>query len=155
MSCIISNPLFQRIHNKRLKLNMERRDIMRRFHNMCYDRGLYRSRSGIIMGVCRGVGDFLNFSVFWIRAILVILFLISGFWPVVVLYFVAALLMKSEPVVRSHQHYEEEYCGAYARTTRPSSDHIKRRQQTLERRLRNLESTVTSKEYDWEHRLRA
>ena len=155
MSCIISNPLFQRIHNKRLKLNMERRDIMRRFQNMCYDRGLYRSRSGIIMGVCRGVGDYLKFSVFWIRAILVILFLISGFWPVVVLYFVAALLMKSEPVVRSHQHYEEEYCGAYARTTRPSSDHIKRRQQTLERRLRNLESTVTSKEYDWEHRLRA
>ena len=127
---------------------------MRRFHNMCYDRGLYRSRSGIIMGVCRGVGDYLKFSVFWIRAILVILFLISGFWPVVVLYFVAALLMKSEPMVRSHQHYEEEFCGAYARTRRPSSDRIKRRQQTLERRLRNLESTVTSKEYDWEQRLR-
>lgn len=131
------------------------RGIMRRLHNMCYDRGLYRSRSGIIMGVCRGVGGFLNFSVFWIRAILVILFLISGFWPVVVLYFVAALLMKSEPMVRSHQHYEEEFCGAYARTRRPSSDRIKRRQQTLERRLRNLESTVTSKEYDWEQRLRA
>ena len=126
---------------------------MGRFHNMCYDRGLYRSRSGIIMGVCRGVGDYLNFSVFWIRAILVILFLISGFWPVVVLYIVAALLMKSEPVIRAHHHYEEESCGAYARTRRPASDYLKRRQQTLERRLRNLESTVTSKEYDWEQRL--
>ena len=133
---------------------MERRNIMGRFHNMCYDRGLYRSRSGIIMGVCRGVGDFLNFSVFWIRAILVILFLISGFWPVVVLYFVAAFLMKPEPVIRSHQHSERGFCGSYTRTRRPSSDHIKRRQQTLERRLRNLESTVTSKEYDWEQRLR-
>ena len=107
------------------------------------------------MGVCRGVGDFLNFSVFWIRAILVILFLISGFFPVVVLYFVAALLMKPEPMVRFHQHYEEEFCGSYDRTERPFSDHIKRRQQTLERRLRNLESNVTSKEYDWEQRLRA
>ena len=128
---------------------------MRRFHNMCYDRGLYRSRSGIIMGVCRGVGDYLNFSVFWIRAILVILFLMSGFWPVVVLYFVAGFLMKVEPVIRSHVHYEEEYCGASARTRRPSSDYIKRRHQTLERRLHNLESIVTSKEYDWERRLRA
>jgi phage shock protein C len=128
---------------------------MRRFHNMCYDRGLYRSRSGIIMGVCRGVGDYLNFSVFWIRAILVILFLISGFWPVVVLYFVAGFLMKLEPMVRYHQHDEEESCGPSARTQRPSSDYIKRRQQALERRLRNLESTVTSKEYDWEQRLGA
>ena len=144
MSCKKSNPLSQRRHNKRLKLNMERRDIMRRFHNMCYDRGLYRSRNGIIMGVCRGVGDFLNFSVFWIRAILVILFLISGFWPVVVLYLVAALLMKPEPIIRYHHHDDEEFCG----------DYIKRRQKRLERRLRNLESTVTSKEYDWKRRLR-
>ena len=127
---------------------------MRRLHNMCYDRGLYRSRSGIIMGVCRGIGDYLNFSVFWIRAILIILFLISGFWPVVVLYFAAALLMKSEPMIRLHHHYDEEFCGAYARTRRSSSDHMKRRHQTLERRLHNLESMVTSKEYDWEQRLR-
>ena len=128
---------------------------MRRLHNMCYDRGLYRSRSGIIMGVCRGIGDYLNFSVFWIRAILIILFLISGFWPMVVLYFAAALLMKSEPVIRPHKHYEEGFCSAYTRTRRPSSDHMKRRHQTLERRLHNLESIVTSKEYDWERRLRA
>ena len=73
---------------------------------------------------------------------------------VVVLYFVAAILMKSEPVIRPHQHYGEEFCDAYARTRRPSSDHTKRRQQTLERRLRNLESIVTSKESDWEQRLR-
>ena len=128
---------------------------MRRLHNIRYDRGLYRSRSGIIMGVCRGVGDYLNFSVFWIRAILIILFLISGFWPVVVLYFVAAILMKSEPVIRPHQHYEEGFCADYPTNRRPSSDHINRRQQTLERRLHNLESIVTSKEYDWEQRSRA
>jgi phage shock protein C len=107
------------------------------------------------MGVCRGVGDYLNFSVFWIRVILIILFLISGFWPVVVLYFVAGFVMKLEPVIRSHQHYAEEFSGPYSRTGRSSSDHMKRRQQTLERRLRHLENTVTSKEYDWERRLRA
>lgn len=119
---------------------------MGRLHSMCRDRGIYRSRRGIIMGVCRGVGEFFNLSVFWIRAILVILFLLSGFWPVVVLYFVAALLMKSEPMVRSQQRFGEVFRGVDGLTRRPSSDHIKRRQKTLERRLRNLESTVTSKE---------
>ena len=128
---------------------------MRRLQNMCYGRGLYRSRSGMIMGVCRGIGDYLNFSVFWIRAILIILFLISGFWPVVVLYFLAAILMKSEPVIPPYQHYEGRFCATYARNRRSSSDHRKGRQQTLERRLHNLESIVTSKEYDWERRLRA
>ena len=128
---------------------------MGRFYNMCYDRGLYRSRNGIIMGVCRGVGDYLNFSVFWIRVILVILFLISGFWPVVVLYFVAGFLMKPEPLIRSHQHFEEGGCSGYSRERRPSSEHIKRRKQTLERRIHNLENIVTSKEYDWEQRLKA
>ncbi len=127
---------------------------MRRFQSICYDRGLYRSRSGIILGVCRGIADYLNFSVFWIRAILVILFLISGFWPVVVLYFVAGFIMKPEPVIRSHQHYEEEFCDTHTRYRDPASDRIKRRYQTLERRLGNLESIVTSKEYDWEQRLR-
>jgi phage shock protein C len=74
---------------------------------------------------------------------------------VVVLYFVAALLMKPEPIIRYHQHDDEAFCGSQAHTRSPSSNHIKRRQQTLERRLRNLESTVTSKEYDWEQRLKA
>ena len=127
---------------------------MRRFQRICYDRGLYRSRSGIILGVCRGIADYLNFSVFWIRIILVILFLISGFWPVVVLYFVAGFLMKPEPIIRSHQHYEEPFCDTHTRHRDPSSDRIKRRYQTLERRLGNLENIVTSKEYDWERRLR-
>ncbi len=127
---------------------------MRRFQRICYDRGLYRSRSGIILGVCRGIADYLNFSVFWIRAILVILFLISGFWPVVVLYFVAGFLMKPEPVIRSHQHYDEEFCDTHTRYRYPTSDRIKRRYQILERRLGNLESIVTSKEYEWERRLR-
>jgi len=106
------------------------------------------------MGVCRGVADYLNISVFWTRAIMVILFLISGFWPLVVIYIITAFLMKPEPVIRSHQHREEEFCDPYTPYRRPASDRIKRRYQTLEQRLCDLESSVTSKEYEWEQRLR-
>ncbi len=88
---------------------------MRRFRSICYERGLYRSRSGIILGVCRGIADYLNISVFWTRAIMVILFLFAGFWPVVVLYFVAGFLMKPEPVIRLHYHGEDDFCENYTR----------------------------------------
>ena len=31
--------------------------------------GLYRSRNGAILGVCRGLAEYFDFSVFWARAI--------------------------------------------------------------------------------------
>ncbi|MBW1886892.1 MAG: PspC domain-containing protein, partial [Deltaproteobacteria bacterium] len=44
--------------------------------------GLYRSRSGAILGVCRGIAEYFDFSVFWTRAITIVLLFFSGFWPV-------------------------------------------------------------------------
>jgi phage shock protein C len=73
---------------------------MGRYSNLS-KRGLYRSRNGILLGVCRGVAEYFDFSVFWIRALVVILFIFTGFWPVVGLYILAALLMKSEPAHRT------------------------------------------------------
>jgi len=59
--------------------------------------GLYRSRRGIIFGVCRGLAEHFDVSVFWTRVLTIIAFLITGIWPVGVLYVLAALLMKREP----------------------------------------------------------
>ena len=44
------------------------------------------------MGVCRGLADYFNFRVSWLRIITVILFLFTGFWPIGVMYIVAGLL---------------------------------------------------------------
>ena len=63
-------------------------------------RGFYRSREGAIFGVCRGIADYFDFSLFWTRALTVILLIVSGFWPVMVLYLIGALLMKPEPESR-------------------------------------------------------
>jgi phage shock protein PspC (stress-responsive transcriptional regulator) len=71
---------------------------MRRFDSISRRR-LYRSRDGIILGVCRGVADYFNFSAFWIRAIVIVVFIFSGFWPIIGIYILAALLMKSAPGV--------------------------------------------------------
>ena len=124
---------------------------MRRFRNS-HRSGLYRSRDGILLGVCRGLAGYFDFSVFWARAIAVILLFFTGFWPVTIAYFIAALLMRPEPVLPFHAEAEQEFYDSYIHSRKGATDRIKRRYQGLERRIRRLESTVTSREFDWEHR---
>ncbi len=115
--------------------------------------GLYRSRRGVILGVCRGIADYFDFSLFWTRAIAIALLVISGLWPIMVLYFIAALLMKPEPVLPIHTEEEQEFYDSYVHSSRTAADRVKRRYEGLERRIRRMEDAVTSREYDWEHRL--
>jgi phage shock protein C len=68
-----------------------------------YDRaetGLYRSRDGMIFGVCEGVGDYFDISANGIRLLLVIALICTGFFPMGLAYIVAALVMKKESYVR-------------------------------------------------------
>ena len=64
-----------------------------------YRNGIYRSRNGAILGVCRGLAEHFDFSIFWTRVIAVILLFVAGFLPAIGLYLLAALLMKPEPVI--------------------------------------------------------
>ena len=62
--------------------------------------GLYRSRDGVLFGVCRGLADYFDISVFWTRVIVLVSFVVSGFFPMGVAYLLGALLMKPEPRYR-------------------------------------------------------
>jgi phage shock protein C len=115
--------------------------------------GLYRSRHGVILGVCRGIAQYFDFSVFWTRAIAVALLLLTWFWPVLILYFAAALLMKPEPVVPITSDREQEFYDSYLHSRKTAIDRLKRRYEDLERRIRRMEHGVTSREFDWERRL--
>ena len=124
---------------------------MRSYNNMPR-RGLYRSRDGIILGVCRGVADYFDFSVFWIRAIAVILFICTGFWPIVGVYIVAALLMKSDPV-KTRETGSRRRTGCRHRGNRnETAERLKRKWKHLEKRIRRMEDKVTSREFDWNSR---
>jgi phage shock protein C len=114
--------------------------------------GIYRSRKGILLGVCRGLGEYFDFSVFWIRATAVILFIFTGFWPVVGIYILAALLMKSEPADHSSAGCRAPG-GSRSRWTRDdAAARLKRKWEHLERRIRKMEAKVTSREFDWNSR---
>ena len=85
---------------------------MRNYDRLSRD-GIYRSRNGVIFGVCRGLAEHFDFSVFWARAIAIIFLLVSGFWPAIGLYLVAALLMKPAPVIPIETEAEQEFYDSY------------------------------------------
>jgi len=125
---------------------------MRRFEKILHG-GLYRSRNGIILGVCKGIAEYFDFSVFWARTIVFILFLFSGFWPIAVLYFIAALLMKPEPVIPIQTEDQQEFYDSYVYSRKGATDRLKRRYDNLDRRIQRMEHTVTAREFDWDQRL--
>ncbi len=109
-------------------------------------KSLHRSRSGAVFGVCRGLAAYFEFPVFWVRLFCAVLIVFTGFWPGLILYVLAALLMKPEPVAGAGP---EKPAAA-----RPSREDFRKRLADLERRIRDMEDRVTSREFDWERRLR-
>jgi phage shock protein C len=117
------------------------------------NRGLYRSRQGAILGVCRGIANYFDFSVFWTRTIAILLLVFTGFWPVLIIYLGSALLMKPEPVLSIRSEDEREFYDSYAHSRRGAADRLKRKFNQLDRRIQRMEHAVTSREFDWEQRL--
>ncbi len=124
---------------------------MSRYNNTSR-RGVYCSRDGIILGVCRGIADYFNFSVFYVRAIVVVVFIFTGFWPIIGIYILAALLMKSEPGVPGRSGSKENSYGRYTRARHDTAERFKRKWRHLEKRIRTMEDKVTSREFDWNSR---
>lgn len=116
------------------------------------ERGLYRSRNGRLLGVCRGLAEYFDLPVFWVRTFTVLLVLFTGLWPGLALYFVAALLMRLEPVVPVSSESEREFYNAYASSRAGALARIRDKFERLERRIRRMEDVVTSKDYSWERR---
>jgi phage shock protein C len=115
--------------------------------------GPYRSRTGVILGVCQGLAEHFGISTFKMRVIACLLLIFSGIWPMVILYFLAALLLKPEPVVPLATEGEQEFYNSYASSRRMALHRLKRTYDNLDRRIQRIESIVTSREYDWERRL--
>ena len=110
---------------------------MKKYRNN-FSRGFYRSRNGMIMGVCAGIAEYFDFSVFWVRTIALILLLFSGFWPILILYVIATLLMKKEPAAQTHMGKGYD---SYFYSRKGMTDRIKRRFDNLERRIYRMEDS--------------
>lgn len=111
-------------------------------------RSLYRSRRGLLFGVCRGVAERFDLSVFWTRIITLAAFILSGFWPVGAAYLLAALLLKREPGPwePTYRKYAVEAQYGAARACRRAAD-------SLDARLRRVEAAAARDMDDWDARL--
>ncbi len=116
-------------------------------------RGLYRSRQGIILGVCRGLGEYFDFSVFWIRFIAVVMLMISGLWPMIGIYILAALIMKPEPIRPFESEAERDFYDSFMDSRRSTLRGVRRRYDNLDQRLRRMEDIVTGKDFEWEQKM--
>ena len=105
-------------------------------------RGLYRSRRGLALGVCRGLAEYLGLPALVVRAFTVALFVVTG-WVAVLGYLACGLLLRLEPL-------GEEPAGRLRR----EADGLTRRARDLDERIARMESHVTSREYDFDRRLR-
>lgn len=114
--------------------------------------GIYRARDGVFLGVCKGIANYFDFSVFWVRMALVIVFVFSGFWPVIGVYLVAAFFMRPEPVKPITNEEEREFYDSYVHSPRSAAQRLKKKFHDLDRRIRRMEDKVTGKEYEWERR---
>ncbi len=83
---------------------------------------------------------------------MVIIFLLSGFWPVIGIYLVAALLMKPEPPQSFASEDERNFYDSYANSPQSAAQRLKKKFNDLDRRIRRMEDNVTGREFEWERK---
>lgn len=127
--------------------------MMHHHDNGEHPRALYRARNGMIFGVCRGLAKHLDFSVFWLRVIVVLITLLTGLWPIVGLYLLAAILMKPEPVLPLETDDDAEFYNSFTSSRHMALSRLKRTFDRLDSRIQRMEGIVTDREYDWDRRL--
>ncbi len=117
-----------------------------------YPKKLYRSRNGALLGVVKGIADYFDCSLFWLRLLLLAVFVSTGFIPGLALYGLSALLIAKEPVVPVNTMAEQEFYDSYSRSRQGAIHRVKRRYDGLENRLRRMENIVTDREFDWKQK---
>lgn len=116
---------------------------------------LYRSRDGLFLGVIRGFADYFGLSRFWLRFGVFVLIVFTGIWPGVFLYFLAAFIMKPEPVLVPETESEREFYESYTNSRSMAIRRLKDKFDRLDDRVRRMEDRVTSREYAWDRKLRS
>lgn len=107
----------------------------------------------MICGVCKGIAEHLDFPVFWLRVIALVILFTAGIFPPVLLYFLAAIFMKPEPVIPFSDVEDQEFYNSYVSSRSMAVHRVKKTYDNLDRRIRRIEDIVTAKDYDWETRL--
>jgi phage shock protein C len=81
------------------------------------------------------------------------LLIFTGFWPLVGLYVLAALVMKPQPSLPIETDEDQEFYNSYVSSRGMALQRLRRIFDKLDHRLQRMEDRVTAREYDWDRRL--
>ena len=123
-----------------------------RYEQEAKKQGPYRSRNGAVFGVCRGLAEYMDFSVLGMRLIFLV-FTFFTFPAPLIVYIIAAFAMKLEPVLPLESEEDMEFYHSYASSRSMALHRLKRTYDSLERRIERIETIVTAPAYDWDRRL--
>lgn len=134
---------------------------------------LYRSRNGRFFGVCQGIANWRDLPVEYVRLFVILAFIFTGFFPVGVLYFLAALILPLEPEAEnsgqsrgnfryengphgnrrsSNRVYEEDRSHGADKSRQSLYENVREDFNNLKDRVRDMEDQVFDKEKDWDDR---
>ena len=141
----------------------------------------YRSKNGMLLGVCKGIAEWKDFPVGVVRLIFLILLTFGNGFPIVIIYLVLALVLpvKGEEVdeeqsfanrfnelfnknnYKTNKHYYQdsdaedwEDFDSNTKTKQPTDDEIRRRFERLKNRVSKMENDLFDKEKNWDERFK-
>ncbi len=115
--------------------------------------GPFRASDGFIFGVAKGLAEHFGWSVGLVRFIIVLSTIFLFFWPTVLLYLLAALVMSPAPRESLASPEERDIWLQAQLDPEAALGGLSRRAARMEKRMRRLEDHVTSKEFSWSRRL--
>lgn len=117
-------------------------------------RGLYRNADRALLGgVCAGLADYFGFNLRATRLLVFIAFLMA--MPVTVLAYLAAVFLIPAQSARQEQKpADPDFQRTLRATPGRAADDVRRRFQSLDRRLARMEKYVTSSRYEFDREFR-
>lgn len=115
-------------------------------------RSLYRNRrAGKVAGVCAGIAEYFNLETWLVRVAVVSIFLLGGSGVVFVAYIALWMILDEKPYTVAQNESELSVKKKVWQAGEPAKkalQDVSTRFQTLETRLRAIETYVTSDQYE-------
>lgn len=117
-------------------------------------KSMYRiPERGVIAGVCAGVAEYFDWNVKLLRALLVVIFIFSGVFPILVIY--AALWYAMDPAPAGYAGPTDSASPPSGGPSRPPTmSEVRARFERLDARLRGIEECVTDREFELRRELK-
>jgi phage shock protein C len=109
--------------------------------------GPFRSKKGLLLGVVQGLAEHWRMSPFTLRVIIILASVCLAFWPTVIVYLVAALIMPPQPESPPANERQRQLMIMSAANPKALVDQLENRLEQLEGKARRLEDIVTSKSF--------